>query len=146
VFTPDREEITAGMTRDYFRAGKQRAEFAADHVPAPAIRVYRRLDADAVPRYLEMSVENLTREQARFSRKIGRPSVAAHNLLKTVRRNMEMFERAFTMFLLSHRRTRQCRQPTPNGGGRRNIDELKKQVSEMQKRLDRLISGFRDKS
>src|SRR6202007_1285119 len=53
-----------------------------------------------VPRYLEVSIESLTREQEKFRNQMaqafgGSPFRA---LEETVRRNMEMFERAFAMF------------------------------------------------
>jgi polyhydroxyalkanoate synthesis repressor PhaR len=106
-----------------------------------------------VPRYLEMSVENLTREQARFRESIGKTfGGGGINLLEDqVRRNMEMFERAFTMFLPFAQKnaanaanaTNPAPEPAVEG---ENIEELKKQVSEMQKRLDRLVGGSGDKS
>src|SRR5262247_4611219 len=53
-----------------------------------------------VPRYLEASIESLTREQEKFRQQLtqafgGTPFGA---LEEQVRRNMEMFERAFAMF------------------------------------------------
>jgi polyhydroxyalkanoate synthesis regulator protein len=59
------------------------------------------------------------------------------------RRNMEMFERAFAMFAPFPRREAQPgtpgpeagKAPPPEGG---EIDDLKKQMDEMQRRLDRL--------
>jgi len=106
-----------------------------------------------VPRYLEMSVENLTREQARFRESIGKTfGGGGINLLEDqVRRNMEMFERAFTMFLpFAQKNAANAANPAnpapePAVEGE-NIDELKKQVLEMQKRLDRLVGGSGDKS
>ena len=106
-----------------------------------------------VPRYLEMSVENLTREQARFRESMSKTfGGGGLNLLEDqVRRNMEMFERAFTMFLPFAQKNaanaanpaNPAAEPVVEG---ENIDELKKQVSEMQKRLDRLVGGSGDKS
>ncbi|MCL2430296.1 MAG: polyhydroxyalkanoate synthesis repressor PhaR, partial [Alphaproteobacteria bacterium] len=57
-----------------------------------------------------------------------------------VRRNMEMFERAFTMFAPFARREAQAGEspkppPGPSGG---EIDDLKRQLDDVQKRLDRL--------
>jgi polyhydroxyalkanoate synthesis regulator protein len=100
-----------------------------------------------VPRYLEMSVENLTREQSRFRESMSKTfGGGGINLLEDqVRRNMEMFERAFTMFLPFAQKN--AANPTAEPAGEsENIDELKKQVQEMQKRLDRLVSGSGDKS
>ena len=54
-----------------------------------------------VPRYLEVSIDSLTREQEKFREQmaqafgIGRRSAPME---EQVRRNMEMFERAFAMF------------------------------------------------
>jgi polyhydroxyalkanoate synthesis repressor PhaR len=113
-----------------------------------------------VPRYLEVSIESLTREQEKFRQQMaqafgGTPFGA---LEEQARRNMEMFERAFAMFAPFGRRggqgsaqgsgqagmeadkSAQPAQPTqPAGGnGGDEIDDLKRQMEEMQKRLDRL--------
>ena len=66
-----------------------------------------------VPRYLEVSIESLTREQEKFRNQMaqafgGSPFGA---LEETVRRNMEMFERAFAMFTPAARRSRKSRRP-----------------------------------
>jgi polyhydroxyalkanoate synthesis repressor PhaR len=106
-----------------------------------------------LPRYLEMSVDNFTREQEKFREHmskafggtgmnfgVGSPGINMFEDL--VRRNMQMFERAFTMFLPSAQRNAAA-------GGEaagENIDELKRQVAEMQKRLDRLGGGSGDKT
>jgi polyhydroxyalkanoate synthesis repressor PhaR len=103
-----------------------------------------------VPRYLEMSVENLTREQAKFRESMAKTfGSGGLNLMEDqVRRNMEMFERAFTMFLpFAQKNVANAANPAAEPAGEsENIDELKKQVSEMQKRLDRLVGGSGDKS
>src|SRR3954462_13672308 len=64
------------------------------------IRFYGDSMQTLVPRYLEVSLESLTREQDKFRQQIaqafgGTPFGA---LEEQVRRNMEMFERAFAMF------------------------------------------------
>jgi polyhydroxyalkanoate synthesis regulator protein len=95
----------------------------------------------------------LTREQARFRESMSKTfGGGGLNLLEDqVRRNMEMFERAFTMFLpFAQKNAANAANPAnpaaePVAEGE-NIDELKKQVSEMQKRLDRLVGGSGDKS
>ena len=53
-----------------------------------------------VPRYLEVSIELLTREQEKFRNQMAQAfGVGAFTSLEEqVRRNMEMFERAFAMF------------------------------------------------
>ena len=59
-----------------------------------------------------------------------------------VRRNMEMFERAFTMFAPFARRETQAarrqklKQKMPPKTG--EIDDLKRQLDEMQRKVDRL--------
>ena len=60
-----------------------------------------------------------------------------------VRRNMEMFERAFAMFTPFARREGQPpgeadKSNAQAGGSGDEIHELKRQMDEMQKRLDRL--------
>src|SRR5262249_11994866 len=102
-----------------------------------------------VPRYLEVSLESLTREQEKFRQQMaqafgGTPFGA---LEEQARRNMEMFERAFAMFAPFSRRgggqasteADKSAQPAPAGSnGGDEIDDLKRQMEEMQKRLDRL--------
>ena len=53
-----------------------------------------------VPRYLEVSIESLTREQEKFRQQLAQTfGVGAFpSLEEQVRRNMDMFERAFAMF------------------------------------------------
>src|ERR1700683_3570256 len=68
-----------------------------------------------VPRYLEVSIESLTREQEKFRNQMaqafgGSPFGA---LEETVRRNMEMFERAFAMFTPFARRESQNASGAP---------------------------------
>jgi polyhydroxyalkanoate synthesis regulator protein len=58
-----------------------------------------------------------------------------------VRRNMEMFERAFAMFTPFARREGQPSEGDKGnapGGSSDEITDLKRQMEEMQKRLDRL--------
>jgi polyhydroxyalkanoate synthesis repressor PhaR len=97
-----------------------------------------------VPRYLEVSIDSLTREQEKFRQHMaqafgGSPFGALED---QVRRNMEMFERAFAMFTPFARREGQPSGEADKGnaqaGGGDEIHELKRQMDEMQKRLDRL--------
>ena len=93
-----------------------------------------------VPRYLEVSIESLTREQEKFRQQMAQAfGVGTFGPLEDqVRRNMEMFERGFAaMFAPFARRDGQGEpDKSPAQGG--EIDNLKRQLSEMQKRLDRL--------
>jgi polyhydroxyalkanoate synthesis repressor PhaR len=97
-----------------------------------------------VPRYLEVSIDSFTREQEKFRQQMaqafgGSPFGALED---QVRRNMEMFERAFAMFTPFARREQQeasqsdkPQAAVPDGD---EIHNLKRQLEEMQKRLDRL--------
>jgi polyhydroxyalkanoate synthesis repressor PhaR len=94
-----------------------------------------------VPRYLEVSIDSFTREQEKFRQHMaqafgGSPFGALED---QVRRNMEMFERAFSMFTPFARRESQA-EPQKQPGAREGdeITDLKRQMEEMQKRLDRL--------
>ena len=94
-----------------------------------------------VPRYLEVSIESLTREQEKFRHQMTQAFGAGPfaPLEDQVRRNMEMFERAFAMFAPFARREAQnadAEKPANSGGG--EIDDLKRQLDDVQKRLDRL--------
>src|SRR5487761_756172 len=62
-----------------------------------------------VPRYLEVSIESLTREQEKFREQMAQAfGVSPFGALEDqVRRNMEMFERAFAMFTPFARRESQ---------------------------------------
>jgi polyhydroxyalkanoate synthesis repressor PhaR len=95
-----------------------------------------------VPRYLEVSIESLTREQEKFRTQMSQAFGAGPfgALEDQVRRNMEMFERAFAMFAPFARREAlkaESDKPAavPTGG---EIDDLKRQLDDVQKRLDRL--------
>jgi polyhydroxyalkanoate synthesis repressor PhaR len=97
-----------------------------------------------VPRYLEVSIDSFTREQEKFREHMaqafgGSPFGALED---QVRRNMEMFERAFAMFTPFARREQAAaadpdKPPQPGSGGD-EIYDLKRQLEEMQRRLDRL--------
>jgi polyhydroxyalkanoate synthesis repressor PhaR len=97
-----------------------------------------------VPRYLEVSIDTLVREQEKMRTQMAQAfGVTAFGPLEEeVRRNMEMFERTFAMFAPPFaRREGQATEadkstPRPAEGG--EIDDLKRQMEDMQKRLDRL--------
>jgi polyhydroxyalkanoate synthesis regulator protein len=106
-----------------------------------------------VPRYLEVSIDSLTREQEKFRNQMaqafgGSPFGALED---QVRRNMEMFERAFAMFTPFARREGMAGAetersiPQPGGSGD-EIHDLKRQMEEMQKRLERLSDKDKDKA
>ena len=95
-----------------------------------------------VPRYLEVSIDSLTREQEKFRGQIAQAfGIGGFGAIEEqVRRNMEMFERTFAMFAPFARSGGQpasgeADKPAKPAG---EIDDLKRQMEEMQKRLDRL--------
>ncbi len=95
-----------------------------------------------VPKYLEQSIDTLTREQEKFRKQItdtfsGTPFAP---LEEHVRRNMELFQQTFSMFKpfvppRTASETEKVPEPPPNGD---NIDDLRRQMKEMQDRLDRM--------
>jgi polyhydroxyalkanoate synthesis repressor PhaR len=98
-----------------------------------------------VPRYLEVSIDSLAREQEKFREQMAQAfGMGGFGAIEEqVRRNMEMFERAFAMFAPFSRREGAVAGQAPEpekgakaGGG--DYDDLKRQMEEMQKRLDRL--------
>jgi polyhydroxyalkanoate synthesis repressor PhaR len=100
-----------------------------------------------VPHYLEVSIDNLTREQGKFRDQMAQAfGVSGFGPLEDMaRRNMEMFQRTFgAMFAPFARREGQgtspsaATEPEKPARGSDDIDDLKKQMEEMQKRLDRL--------
>jgi polyhydroxyalkanoate synthesis repressor PhaR len=111
-----------------------------------------------VPRYLEVSIDSLTKEQTKFREQIssafGMGGFGA--IEEQVRRNMEMFERTFTMFAPFARQgapgaqggqaageTDKDAKSAPGAAAGGDMNELKRQIDEMQKRLDRI--GDKDK-
>ncbi len=130
-------------------------------LPATFLRQLIRFYGDSmqmlVPRYLEVSIESLTREQEKFRQQMSQAFGAGPfaPLEEQVRRNMEMFERAFTMFAPFSRRetpatdrlaeppktpeaNHSAGPPKPEGEPGGEIDDLKRQLEEMQKRLNKL--------
>src|SRR5262245_52040319 len=106
------------------------------------IRFYGDSMQMVVPRFLEASIESFTREQEKFRHQMAQAFGGGFGPLEDqVRRNMEMFQRAFSMFPgfggpgpASPSTGEGEKTPRPSG----EIDDLKRQLSEMQKRLDRL--------
>jgi polyhydroxyalkanoate synthesis repressor PhaR len=110
-----------------------------------------------VPRYLEVSLDSLTREQAKFREQISQAfGMGGFGAIEDqVRRNMEMFERTFAMFAPFARQGGQNTQGAPEpdketnpaanagGAGGGDINDLKRQMEEIQRRLDHL--GDKDK-
>jgi polyhydroxyalkanoate synthesis repressor PhaR len=104
-----------------------------------------------VPRYLESSLDLFAREQEKFREQMAQAwSVGRLGTIEEqVRRNMDMFQRAFTMFTPFARREGQLEEPE-NGQKSEHpvheIDDLKRQLEEMQKKLDRLSEAEKQKN
>jgi polyhydroxyalkanoate synthesis repressor PhaR len=152
------EDITRSvLTQIIF---EQESKAGQNLLPATFLRQLIRFYGDSmqmlVPRYLEVSIESLTREQEKFrqqmSQAFGTGPFAP--LEEQVRRNMEIFERAFSMFAPFPRReasvvephkapephpSAEPQQPPPEPAD--EIDDLKRQLEEVQKRLNRLSEG-----
>jgi polyhydroxyalkanoate synthesis repressor PhaR len=104
-----------------------------------------------VPRYLEVSIDSLTREQEKFRQQMAQAfGVGGFGALEDqVRRNMEMFEKAFGMFAPFARRESLAREaqaredaaPESGKGPSGEISDLKRQLDEMQKRLSEISDG-----
>jgi polyhydroxyalkanoate synthesis repressor PhaR len=95
-----------------------------------------------VPRYLEVSIDSLTREQEKFRQQLTQAFGAGPfgALEDQVRRNMELFERAFSMFAppFARREAQAADAAKPAAAGGGEIDDLKRQLDDVQKRLDKL--------
>ena len=90
-----------------------------------------------VPRFLEQSIESLSKEQGKFRDQMAQAfGVGGFGPLEDqVRRNMEMFEKTFAMFAPF---ARGQSKPTDKASGSNEMDDLKRQLDEMQRRLDKL--------
>ncbi|HVZ53983.1 MAG TPA: polyhydroxyalkanoate synthesis repressor PhaR [Pseudolabrys sp.] len=97
-----------------------------------------------VPRFLEASIDSLSKEQGKFREQMAQAfGVGGFGPLEDqVRRNMEMFEKTFAMFAPFARGQRPGAAPAAPSekppATTNEMDDLKRQLSEMQKRLDKL--------
>ena len=108
------------------------------------IRFYGDSMQMVVPKYLEQSIATLTQEQEKFRKQIantlsGTPFAP---LEEQVRRNMELFQQTFSMFkpFAAPRPTagpepEKAPEPAPDED---NIDDLRRQMKDMQDRLERM--------
>jgi polyhydroxyalkanoate synthesis repressor PhaR len=105
------------------------------------IRFYGDSMQMVVPKYLEQSIATLTQEQEKFRKQItgalaGTPFAP---LEEQVRRNMELFQQTFSMFKPLAPRTGEAEKvPEPTVDEGNNIDDLRKQMKEVQDRLERM--------
>ncbi len=100
-----------------------------------------------VPRYLEMSMENLAKNQEQVRETMtkafgqmfpfaGPPSAGA--VEDMVKNNMAMFQRAMEMFNPMTGTGSEGSQASGNGGGREDLDALRGQIDALKKQLDDL--------
>lgn len=89
-----------------------------------------------VPRYLDMSLDNLTKEQGKYREQLAATfGQGAFQIMEEhVRRNMEMFERTFSMFLPPAAPAEGEVKPERED----EIGDLKRQIAEMQRRIDKM--------
>ncbi|KWV53054.1 polyhydroxyalkanoate biosynthesis repressor PhaR [Bradyrhizobium macuxiense] len=112
------------------------------------IRFYGDSMQMVVPKYLEQSLETLTREQEKFRKQIagalsGTPFAP---LEEQVRRNMELFQQTFSMFkpfVPQRGGTEPEKVPEPAAEDN-NIDDLRRQMRDMQERLERMSQPKKD--
>ncbi|MFZ5735980.1 polyhydroxyalkanoate synthesis repressor PhaR [Rhodopseudomonas thermotolerans] len=105
------------------------------------IRFYGDSMQMVVPKYLEQSIDSLTREQEKFRKQMASTfsMTPFAPLEETVRRNMELFQQTFSMFVPrppSHESAEEA--PAEAGGGTDSIEDLRRQMKEMQDRLERM--------
>jgi polyhydroxyalkanoate synthesis repressor PhaR len=108
------------------------------------IRFYGDSMQMVVPKYLEQSIDTLTREQEKFRKQLadtlsGTPFAP---LEEQVRRNMELFQQTFSMFKpFGPQRSGppEGEKPSdPSASGEDNIEDLRRQMRDMQERLERM--------
>ncbi|MBR0800046.1 polyhydroxyalkanoate synthesis repressor PhaR [Bradyrhizobium jicamae] len=112
------------------------------------IRFYGDSMQMVVPKYLEQSLETLTREQEKFRKQIagalsGTPFAP---LEEQVRRNMELFQQTFSMFKpfvpqRGNAEPDKVADPAPDDS---KIDDLRRQMKDMQDRLERMSQPKKD--
>ena len=118
------------------------------------IRFYGNSIEQLVPKYLEFSLEALTREQEKYRKQFTDTfgTAAFEAMQEQARQNMALFERAFAMFAPFAKpevgsAPEKPAQPKPEAASAATsgeIAELKAQLSTMQAQLERLSSSQRD--
>jgi len=144
------EDITRSVLTQII-VEQENKEGAQNLLPISFLRQLIRFYGDSmqklVPSYLEVSLESFTREQEKFRQQVTQalgPTPFGPIVEDTVRRNMEMFRNAFSMFTPFTRReegsAEEGEKPaaTAAASSPSDLDELKRQLTEMQKKVDRL--------
>ena len=110
------------------------------------IRFYGDSLQNMVPSYLEYMMSSLTRDQDQYRTQLGKAfgtnpfGASAFGMMEDqVRRNTEVYERAMRMFLPfgAGEQERAASESKPAATGS-DLDELKRQLGDMQRRLDTL--------
>lgn len=109
------------------------------------IRFYGDSMQMVVPKYLEQSIDSLTRDQEKFRKQMASTfSLTPFGPLEeTVRRNMELFQKTFSMFVPikpGHAPEAGDAVTAEPAKETDNIDDLRRQMKDMQERLERLSS------
>jgi polyhydroxyalkanoate synthesis repressor PhaR len=143
------EDITRSVLTQII-VEQENKEGAQNLLPINFLRQLIRFYGDSmqklVPSYLEVSLESFTREQEKFRQQVTQalgPTPFGPIVEDTVRRNMEMFRNAFSMFTPFARReegaAEEGEKPAAAAASSpSDLDELKRQLTEMQKKVDRL--------
>ncbi|MGU3496806.1 polyhydroxyalkanoate synthesis repressor PhaR [Xanthobacteraceae bacterium A53D] len=101
-----------------------------------------------VPRFLEMSIESFTKEQGKMRDHVSKTVTGTPfgGFEDQVRRNMEVFERAFNMFMPFNPQgdAAQPEAPAAPAAPKANpvdeLDALKRQMADMQQKLEKLVT------
>ena len=124
------------------------------------IRFYGDSMQTLVPRYLEVSIDSLTRDQQKYRDQMSQAfGVSPFGALdETVRRNMEVFQRAFTMFTPFARRDEEAANGAAEAAAAgttapasaaptstADFEELKRQLDDMRKKVEKLSEGDKEK-
>lgn len=104
------------------------------------IRFYGDSMQTLVPSYLEFSMQNLTNDQDNLRKKLTESfgTSAFDAMEEQVRRNSEMFENAMKMFMPFSQGAAQPAAKEPEAPKASELDTLKDQIAEMQKKITEL--------
>jgi polyhydroxyalkanoate synthesis repressor PhaR len=143
------EDITRSvLTQIIFE--QENKEGAQNLLPIAFLRQLIRFYGDSmqmlVPRFLEVSIDSLTKDKGKFRDQMpGVFGVKGFGVLEEqARRNMEMFQRAFSMFappFAQSPTTADSPASEPQKTAEQSTaeyDDLKRQLEDMQKKLDKL--------
>jgi polyhydroxyalkanoate synthesis repressor PhaR len=131
------EDITRSVLAQiiFEQEGKEGQSLLPINFLRQVIRFYGDSMQMLVPRYLEQSMTSFTGQQDKFREQMAKAfGVSGLGPIEDqVRRNMEMFEKTFAMFTPFARGDKPAGTKSPD-----DIDDLKRQLEEMQKRVDKL--------